>query len=229
MEHRLTDRHFMSSMTTLLTPEPYLHLPSSSRLLATSGNHPEHRATLFLDRDGVIIEDVNFLTSVDCMRLLPGVVQALKLLQQRFYLVVVSNQSGLARGYIAEPDLLDIHSELVRRLEERGVGLDALYYCPHLPEGTIEAFKQECECRKPKPGMLLRAMKDWNLYAGGSFMVGDSARDKEAGERAGVKGLLVGQGWPDSEYGSLGDVAEVLMTRELEHTTAAVDGDKIGR
>jgi len=184
---------------------------------------------VFLDRDGVIVEDVHFLTSVDSMRLLPGVVQALKLLQQQFYLVVVSNQSAVARGFITEQELLDIHSELVRRLEEQGVVLDALYYCPHLPEGMVEAYTQECECRKPKPGMILRAMKDWNLRADGSFMVGDSPRDTEAGQRAGVKGLRVGRGSPDSEYGSLGDVVELMMHWELEPTAAVVDGDQTGR
>ena len=152
------------------------------------------------------------------MRLLPGVVEGLATLQSRFYLVVVSNQSGVARGFITEPELHEIHSELVGHLNDQGVILDALYFCPHLPDGTVAAYKQQCECRKPKPGMILRAIQDWRLQAEGSFMVGDSPRDVEAGRRAGITSLMVGQNPADSQYSSLGNLVNLMMSGEQRPT-----------
>ena len=214
-------------MATLIRREPYLHIPTNSRFLSASEPRPEGRVAVFLDRDGVIVEDVHFLTSVESMRLLPGVVEGLGTLQRRFHLVVVSNQSGVARGFITEQELQEIHSELVRRLDDQGVILDALYYCPHLPEGTVAAYQQECECRKPKPGMILRAMRDWDLTAEGSFMVGDSPRDVEAGRRAGVESLLLGQESAGAQYGSLGDVVNLMLPPEQRAAAADTVGSPI--
>ena len=107
MEHRLAkfNSHHAETMVTLLRREPYLHIPANSRFLSPSKPRPEGRVAVFLDRDGVIVEDVHFLTSVESMRLLPGVVEGLGTLQSRFYLVVVSNQSGVARGLLTEQKL----------------------------------------------------------------------------------------------------------------------------
>jgi D-glycero-D-manno-heptose 1,7-bisphosphate phosphatase len=130
-------------------------------------------------------------------------------LQDKFYIVVVTNQSGVARGLLTEDDLMAIHLELVQRLAVEGVVLDALYYCPHLPEATVQAYQVECDCRKPKPGMLLQAKRDWGLDMAHSFMVGDSSRDIEAGCAAGVKCILLNDGGTalPSTYGLAPDLA----------------------
>jgi len=115
------------------------------------------------------------------------------MLQDRYRIIIVTNQSGVARGLFTEVDLLSIHTELVHQLFSEGVLVDGIYFCPHLPEATVPVYKVECECRKPGPGMLLKAAKDWNIDLDSSFMVGDSPRDIEAAESAGVKGIMVSQ------------------------------------
>ena len=176
--------------------DTYLHMPDNSRLgfQRALAMQPATRAAVFLDRDGVIVEDVHFLKSPSQLRILPGATQALRILQDQFYIIVVTNQSGVARGLLTEDDLLAIHLELVRCLAAEGAILDVLYYCPHLPEATVQAYQAACNCRKPKPGMLLRAKRDWGIDMVHSFMVGDTPRDIEAGCAAGVKGVMLGDG-----------------------------------
>ena len=176
----------------------YLHLPSNSRLPGTrpdtgieGGGLPTRRVA-FLDRDGVVVEDVHFLTSPDQLTVLPGVAHALRLLQDRFFIIVVTNQSGIARGFLAEEDLMTIHTELINLLTAEGVTVDALYFCPHLPEAALPAYRNTCTCRKPEPGMLLQAASDWGIDLLRSFMMGDAPRDMEAAHRAGVTGIMVG-------------------------------------
>ncbi|RME02095.1 MAG: HAD family hydrolase, partial [Deltaproteobacteria bacterium] len=148
------------------------------------------RGALFLDRDGVLIEDVHFLRTPEAIRILPGVVETLRALQERYPLVVVTNQSGIARGFFSEGDLLRIHESLLERFRDAGVFLDAIYYCPHLPEGRVAAYAVRCACRKPRPGLLLRAMETWGIDPAASLMIGDSPRDVAAGHAAGVKSIL---------------------------------------
>ncbi len=173
----------------------YIHIPDNSRLLPRSitRQRPSSKAAVFLDRDGVIVEDVNFLLTLEQLRLLPGVCQALRKLQEWFYIIVITNQSGIARGILPEQGLEEIHSELVKLLTLEDIVLDAIYYCPHLPESSIPAYSKVCDCRKPLPGMLLQAAEDWGIDIVGSFVVGDSLRDIEAGKSIGVPGILVGE------------------------------------
>lgn len=174
----------------------YLHVLGNSRLVNQHPliAQPVSRAAVFLDRDGVIVEDVHFLVSPSQLRLLPGVVQGLRALQEQFYIIVLTNQSGIARGLLTEDDLLAIHLALVQPLAAEGAILDAFYYCPHLPEATVLAYRAECNCRKPKPGMLLLAERDWGIDLSQSWIVGDATRDIEAGCAVGVKGIMVGNG-----------------------------------
>ena len=192
----------------------YLHMPDNSRFASQPvlTEQPATKAAIFLDRDGVVVEDVDFLTNPAQLRILPGAAQALHMLQDKFYIVVVTNQSGVARGLLTEDNLLDIHSELVRRLAAEGAILDALYYCPHLPEATVQAYQVECDCRKPKPGMLLQAKRDWGLDMPHSFMVGDAPRDIEAGCAAGVKCILLNDGSAalSSTYGLAPNLAQAV-------------------
>lgn len=143
---------------------------------------------VFLDRDHTIMEDPGYLSDAAGVKLLPGVELALKSLAQGGYrLVVVTNQSGIARGLLTEQTLEKIHQELARQLEQKGARLDAIYYCPYHPEGTIEPYAAESDLRKPKPGMLLKAAAEMDLDLAACWMVGDSGRDIEAGQRAGCR------------------------------------------
>jgi D-glycero-D-manno-heptose 1,7-bisphosphate phosphatase len=147
---------------------------------------------VFLDRDNTVMEDPGYVSDPKVVKLLPGVELALKSLSQCGYkLVVVTNQSGIARGLLTEQTLDKIHAELRRQLSQRGAHLDAIYYCPFHPEGTIEEYARESDLRKPQPGMLQLAAKELDIDLSQSWMVGDSARDIEAGQRAGCKTIRV--------------------------------------
>ena len=158
-------------------------LPDGSRL--TGGSRD--RAALFLDRDGVLVEDVHFLDTVDQITLIEPTLEALDKLQDTFVLIVATNQSGVARGLFDEATLDTINREIARRLAARGVQLDAIYCCPHHPDGAIAAYRQVCDCRKPKPGLLQRAASDWALDLERSYMIGDRQTDLDAGRAAGTR------------------------------------------
>jgi len=171
---------------------PGLHLPVGSRFLA--GPKPATRAAVFLDRDGVIVRDVHFLRTPSQIHFLRHV-EMLADLKDRYYVVVATNQSGIARRLFTEEDLLAIHSDLVLHLGSLGVVIDAFYYCPHLPTAQLAAYRMDCDCRKPKPGLLLRAQREYGLDLQRSYMIGDSHRDVEAGTAAGLAGsILIGDG-----------------------------------
>lgn len=139
------------------------------------------KGAAFLDRDGVINEEVNYLHEPEKTVLIPGVAEALKLIRKHGYLaVVVTNQSGIARGMYGEPEMHSVHTRIRELLAPSGSDFDAIYFCPHPPAA-------ECSCRKPKPGMLLKAAEDLGIDPAISFMVGDRAGDIEAGCKAGCK------------------------------------------
>ena len=143
---------------------------------------------VFLDRDHTLIEDPGYISDPSSVRLLPGVELAMKSLAQVGYkLIVVTNQSGVARGLLTEDALEKIHTEMRRQLSEKGAHLDAIYYCPYHPEGTVEGYAEDSELRKPHPGMLLRGAQEFGIDLSQSWMVGDSPRDIEAGYRAGCR------------------------------------------
>ncbi len=143
---------------------------------------------VFLDRDGTLMVDTGYPSKPEDVRLLPGVDLALKSLRQGGYrIVVITNQSGVARGMFTEHGLAEVHRELRRQLEARGAYIDAIYYCPYHPDGTVAEYSRESDCRKPAPGMLLMAAEEMDLDLVESWMVGDSPRDVEAGQRAGCR------------------------------------------
>jgi D-glycero-D-manno-heptose 1,7-bisphosphate phosphatase len=153
------------------------------------------RAAVFLDRDGTMVRDVNYMRSPGQLRLLPRAGAAIRRLNENgFAVVITTNQSGVARGLLTEADLAEIHSLLERRLARYGAHIDGIYYCPHHPDVGAPKYRRRCRCRKPAPGMLLRAARDLNLALERSFAVGDTRRDIEAGRRAGCRTVLVGAG-----------------------------------
>jgi D,D-heptose 1,7-bisphosphate phosphatase len=147
---------------------------------------------VFLDRDQTIIEDPGYISDPSLVKVLPGVDLAIKSLRQGGYLaVVVTNQSGIARGLLTVDMLDKIHGEMRRQLAAGGAHLDAVYYCPFHPEGTVEPYAVDSDLRKPSPGMLLKAAGDLDIDLSGSWMVGDGARDIEAGQRAGCRTIRI--------------------------------------
>lgn len=154
-------------------------------------NEGEHRA-VFLDRDGTICEDVGYLDSVEGMRLIPRAGAAIKLLNERgFKTVVVTNQSGVAKGFFSEWRLMELHVEMVRQLKEEGAHIDRIYYCPHHPTEGNDPYLQVCNCRKPACGLLFQAATDLRLNLRASYMIGDHYSDVECGHRVGAQGILV--------------------------------------
>jgi len=160
--------------------------------MCNRGNLISKRPAVFLDRDGVICEEVGLLHKVGQVRLVAGAAEAVRLINQSGYLaVVVTNQPVIARNLCSIEDLGLIHRRLEALLGDEGAYLNAIYYCPHhpdmgYPEERVE-YKIECECRKPKPGMLLRAASELNIDLSASYMIGDSDRDVKAGENAGLR------------------------------------------
>lgn len=150
---------------------------------------------VFLDRDGTLVHARHYPSRPDHLVLYEGIADALRSLQSAgFRLVVVTNQSGIARGYFTEHDLDAMHTHLRRQLATAGVRLDGIYHCPHHVNGTIARLAVDCDCRKPQPGMLRRAAADLRLDLDRSWLVGDILDDVEAGRRAGCRTILVDLG-----------------------------------
>lgn len=177
---------------------------------------------VFLDRDGVIIAEVDYLRRLEQMRVLRGVPAAMARLREAgFKLVMVSNQSAVARGYLTRTGLENIHRELRRRLASGGARLDGLYYCPHHPAA---GRKIRCRCRKPATGMIEKARRRFGLDLKRSFLVGDSTTDIKTARNAGCRGVLVrtGKGGRDGRYkakphavcADLGAAADWILRQE---------------
>lgn len=160
---------------------------------------------IFLDRDGTINKTVGFLSKEESFELLPQVADAIRKINDSDYLaIVITNQPVVARGEISEEGLQIIHNKMETLLGENGAYLDAIYYCPHHPdkgfEGEIKELKIHCDCRKPKPGLLIRAAKDFNIDLSKSWMIGDDIRDVGAGKNAGCKTILIGDKESGEDY-----------------------------
>lgn len=154
----------------------------------------KHRA-VFLDRDGTLVHPRHYPSRPDDLHLYNNIGPGLRDIQRAgFLLVVITNQSGIARGYFTEAELQRMHEHLARELERLDVRLDAIYYCPHHPEGVIRELTMRCDCRKPQPGMLLKAAADLDLDLQHCWFIGDILDDVEAGNRAGCRTILVDLG-----------------------------------
>ena len=190
---------------------------------------------MFLDKDGTIIEDVPYNVDPGRIRLSPGAGEALAGLHRAGYLLfVVSNQSGVARGYFPESALRGVESRLRVLLGDSGVPLAGFTYCPHHPEGTVEGFSMACECRKPAPGMLLRLAAEHDVNLARSWMVGDILDDVQAGRGAGCRTILIDNGnetrWilspdrdPHYRAPDLADAARYILGQDNPETQAIPD------
>ena len=200
------------------TPERFHSVEEDIRLgrVEAKNLHNPQKA-IFLDRDGTINRYVGFLRDPEQLELVEGAAEAIKLINSSDYLaIVITNQPVIARGEVTVEELNLIHAKLETLLGTDGAFLDALYYCPHHPdsgyEGEVVELKIPCECRKPKPGLILRACKDFNIDASQSIVIGDSPRDIECGKNAGCKTVLL-----------TGSGTEVSSTPSSKHDIEAAD------
>ncbi len=175
------------------------------------------KKAIFLDKDGTLVRDVPYNTDVHKIRLTSGACRALRMFaDQEYELFIISNQSGVARGFFTE-EALQHTVEKIRSIFGRlEINLSGFYYCPHHPEGSIKKYSISCDCRKPLPGMILKAAAEHNISLNHSWMIGDILDDVEAGNRAGCRTILINNGneteWVRGEY----RIPEYIVTNLME-------------
>jgi len=153
------------------------------------------RKAVFLDKDGTLIPDIPYNVDPARICLNEGVAEGLRQLAPREYIfIVVSNQAGVAHGYFEIQALQTVKRRIHRLLSRENITLHGFYFCPHHPEGSVVKYTCQCQCRKPQPGMLLQAARDWNIDLTQSWMIGDILHDVEAGNRAGCRAILIDNG-----------------------------------
>lgn len=165
------------------------------------------RRAVFIDRDGTISEEIGYVNHVSRYRVLPIAAEAVRTLNAAGWLaILVTNQAGVARGYFKEELIGDVHNVLKQELERDGARLDAIYYCPHHPTVGEPPYRQDCDCRKPKPGLIRRAAEEFSLDLARCWMVGDRYSDTELARNAGVRSafVLTGYGRGELEHQSHG-------------------------
>ena len=190
------------------------------------------RRAIVMDRDGTVCDEVGYVNHVSRIRLLPRSAAAIRMAREAgFVTVVVTNQAGVARGYFEEALVHRVHDRLREMLAAEGASVDAIYHCPHHPDAGEPPYRRDCDCRKPRPGMLLRARDELRIDLARSYMVGDSIRDVEAGRRVGATTVLVltgygrgelehrSDGWksrPDHVAEDLEDAVAWIVARERD-------------
>ena len=191
--------------------------------------------SVFLDKDGTLVENVPYNVDPTLIRLTDGALEALsKLHAAGFRLIIVSNQSGVAHGKFKEDELKKVEAHLRERLDEANIPLAGFYYCPHHPDGKVATYSISCFCRKPNPGLLFQAAREHNLNLAGSWIVGDILHDIEAGRRADCRTVLIDNGneteWrlsplrqPHVRAANLLEAAEVILAGEMPIKTWAVN------
>lgn len=154
------------------------------------------KPAVFLDRDGTINEEVNYLSRIEQFRFIDGAIEAIRRLNASpFLVIVITNQAGVARGLYPERRVGEIHDYLRMQLNSSGAVLDGIYYCPHHPTAGQGRYKVACKCRKPEPGLLYQAARDLDIDLRASYMIGDKLSDIQAGQAAGCRTILVRTGY----------------------------------
>ena len=175
------------------------------------------KPAVFIDRDGTINEQMGYINHLSRFKIIPGVPEAFSLLNDLgFLVIVITNQSGIARGYYSIDLVHQIHDLLRKTIKkEANATIDAILFCPHHPQGTVSEYTMDCDCRKPKTGLIKQACMDFEIDLTNSFVIGDMASDMELANQAGVKGIMVETG-----YG-LGEIDFILPKKRLEITFIA--------
>jgi D-glycero-D-manno-heptose 1,7-bisphosphate phosphatase len=172
---------------------------------------------VFLDKDGTLVDDVPYNVKPERVSYTAFAKEALRLLQNKGYLlIIVSNQSGIARGYFTEAELAILIDSIKSDMAAEDIDIPGFYYCPHYPDTQLPEFSRHCDCRKPAAGMIFQAAKDFNIDLGASWMIGDILNDMEAGKRAGCKTILLNVGneteWEIDHYRVPDFYADNLLT-----------------
>ncbi|MEI7640280.1 MAG: HAD family hydrolase [bacterium] len=155
---------------------------------------------VFIDRDGTLIKEAEYASSLKEIKVFQKSFKAVKLLKAAGYkVIIITNQSGVARGYFPETFVKKAHTFITEQFAEKGIKLDAFYYCPHYKDSKIAKYKKVCDCRKPKPGMVLKAKKRFNLDLSASFSMGDKLSDVKLGKNTGMHTILVQTGYGKKE------------------------------
>ena len=163
--------------------------------------HPAPTPAVFLDRDGTISDEVGYINHLSRLRVFPWSGEAIhKLNLTGRPVIVVTNQSGVARGYFSEKLVRQIHKKIADELAAHEARVDAYYYCPHHPSGRVAAYRKDCQCRKPSPGMVMEAAEKFHINLSVSYVVGDSYRDMQLGFNAGTRTILLMTGYGRGEY-----------------------------
>jgi D-glycero-D-manno-heptose 1,7-bisphosphate phosphatase len=184
----------------------------------------EKRRAIFLDRDGTVSYEVGYVNHPSRYDIMPGSAEAIKKINQsNFLAVLITNQAGVARGYFTEELILEVHDKLKKLLSEKNAFLDALYYCPHHPEVGESPYRKDCDCRKPKPGLLREAEKKFHIDLSRSYIIGDSIKDIETGSRVSMPGVLVLTGYGKGEYEYHSSKWNVHPVHVADNLTAAVN------
>lgn len=182
------------------------------------------RRAVFLDRDGTINEQMGYINHLDRFRLLPGVGKAIARLNRAgLAVVVVSNQSGLARGYFPKDLVEAVNKKMKDLLARDGARLDGIYYCPHHPQAEVPEYRRDCECRKPRPGLIRKASAELGLNQARSFTIGDRLADIKTGQAAGTKNILVLSGYGRGELEYILPHSDVRPDYVAEDLGKAVD------
>jgi len=170
------------------------------------------KKAIFLDRDGVINKEISYISNPDDFEFIEGSIEALKILEEKnFLLIVITNQAGIARGYYTEEMLKKIHNKMTRILKQNNIVLDDIFYCPHHPD-----FTGPCDCRKPEPGMILKAQIKHNIDLTNSYMVGDTLSDIETGKKANCKTALVLTGYGKEEQNKIDSLIPDMIFKNLK-------------
>lgn len=183
----------------------------------------ERRGAVFFDRDGVLIEDTGYVHRIEDVRWIAGAQDAVgACIHWGLRVFVVTNQSGVGRGFFPEQAVIDLHAWMEQDLARTGGRVDAFEFCPHHPEASVERYRRACRRRKPQPGMILDLIRRWNVNPGTSFLVGDRADDLRAAEAAGIAGHLF-------RGGNLRDfIAPLLPAAPLQEAPAAAPSEQAG-
>jgi D-glycero-D-manno-heptose 1,7-bisphosphate phosphatase len=182
------------------------------------GGDKVKRHAVFMDRDGTVNEQMGYVNHISRFHLLPGVCEAIQLLNERDFLaIIITNQSGVARGYFPISLIHETHALLEDTLKKKGASIDGIFFCPHYPRGTIPEFTRECDCRKPGTGLIKKACDSFDIDMSRSYVVGDHFTDLEMAHRCDLDGILVKTG-----YG-LGELTHVLPQMSVKPSYIADD------
>jgi D-glycero-D-manno-heptose 1,7-bisphosphate phosphatase len=182
------------------------------------------KPVVFLDRDGTLIEEVNFLLNEKQIKVWPNAIHAMKLLRKAgFVMIVLSNQSGVARGYLTEERVDDLNRVVFSQMRTMGEVPDAFYFCPYHPEGRIEKYCKDSDYRKPKPGMALLAARDFDIDLSHSYSIGDKLSDVGVALNLGGKGVLVLTGYGKKEKAKIAKGKELVPSHIAENVLEAAE------